>query len=283
MRKALTTLAAALSAMALLTACGSDDADDAAPVAAGTPAAASPVKLKIGASPVPHADILQFVKDNLAKDAGLDLEIVEYTDYVQPNVALSEGDLDGNYFQHLPYLESQIAEKGYTFDHFEGVHIEPYAAYSKKIKDVSELAQKAKIGITNDPSNQARALDLLVKAGLITVKDTGDKDPTIFDVDSNSKDLQFVETDPEQLPRTLNDFDLAIINGNYALEAGLNPAKDSLLIESGEGNPYSNFLVVRSDDKANPALVKLDELLHSPQVKDYITTKWPAGEVLPAF
>ncbi|NHC15780.1 MetQ/NlpA family ABC transporter substrate-binding protein [Motilibacter deserti] len=283
MRKTLTTLAAALSAMALLAACGGDDSEDAAPAAQQTPAAASPVTLKIGASPVPHADILRFVQDNLAKDAGLNLDVVEYTDYIQPNVALSEGDLDGNYFQHLPYLESQEESQGYDFDHFEGVHIEPYAAYSKKIKDVAELPQKGKIGITNDPSNQARALDLLVKAGVITLKDTGDKDPTIFDIESNTKDLEFVETDPEQLPRTLDDFDLAIINGNYALEAGLNPAEDSLLIESGEGNPYSNFLAVRTEDKASPALVKLDELLHSPQVKEFIETKWPSGEVLPAF
>ncbi|MEX5635803.1 MetQ/NlpA family ABC transporter substrate-binding protein [Parafrankia sp. FMc2] len=239
--------------------------------------------IRIGASPTPHAEILQFVQDELAAEAGLRLDIVEYTDYIQPNVALSEGDLDANYFQHLPYYEVQVAERGYDFGHFPGIHIEPYAAYSETVDDVADLRDGARVGITNDPSNQARALDLLVGADLITLDDTGEEDPTLLDVADNPKNLEFVETDPEQLPRSLQDFDLAIINGNYALEGGLNPATDSLLIESGEDNPYANFVAVRAEDIDDPRLVRLDELLHSTQVRTFVTTRWPKGEVLPAF
>lgn len=252
--------------------------------AAGTAAPAEDLgTVKVGASPVPHAQILEFVRDELAPAAGLTIEIVEFDDYVQPNVQLAEGALDANYFQHLPYFTTQVTEQGYDFDHFTGVHIEPYAAYSEKIASIDELADGATIAITSDPSNQARALDLLVKADVITLKDTGDADATVNDVDSNPKNVTFFEAEPAQLPRSLQDVDLAIINGNYALEAGLNPATDSVLLESGEDNPYANFVAVRSEDIAKPALVKLDELLHSAETKAYIEATWPSGEVLPAF
>lgn len=252
--------------------------------AAGTDAPTEDLgTIKVGASPVPHAQILEFVRDELAPAAGLTIEIVEFDDYVQPNVQLSEGALDANYFQHLPYFTTQVTEQGYDFDHYEGVHIEPYAAFSEKITSIDELADGATVAITSDPSNQARALDLLVKADVITLKDTGDADATVNDVDSNPKNLTFFEAEPAQLPRSLQDVDLAIINGNYALEAGLNPATDSILLESGEDNPYANFVAVRTEDIANPALVKLDELLHSAETKAFIEQTWAAGEVLPAF
>lgn len=272
---------ATVTAIALaLSGCGSDDA-----AGASTPTADADgiTTLVVGASPTPHAEILEFIQEELATDAGLKLDIKTYDDYVLPNTALSEGELDANYFQHLPYFESQVSEQGYDFDHFEGVHIEPYALYSESITDVADIPDGAKFGITNDPGNQARALDLLVENDLLTLKDTGDELATLLDIDSNPKNFDFIETAPEQLVRALPDVDVAIINGNYALEAGLNPATDSLILESGENNPYANFLAVRSEDKENAALVTLDELLHSPEVKAFIEERWPDGEVLAAF
>ncbi|GAA2720587.1 MetQ/NlpA family ABC transporter substrate-binding protein [Cellulomonas aerilata] len=274
--------AALVAATALaLTGCAGSDAEDTA--AAGPTEEGGVTTITVGASPTPHAEILEFVDAELAPDAGLDLEIETFDDYVLPNTALEEGDLDANYFQHLPYFESQVEEQGYDFDHFEGVHIEPYAMYSEKHTTVEAIPDGATFGITNDPGNQARALDLLVANDLLTLEDTGDELPTLLDVAENPKDFQFVETAPEQLARALQDVDVAIINGNFALEAGLNPATDSLLIESGEGNPYANFLAVRSQDKENESIVQLDELLHSPEVKAFIEERWPEGEVLAAF
>lgn len=282
MRKTWGAIALAAATTLALTACSSGDSgsDDAA--TAGT-TENGVTTLKVGASPTPHAEILEFVQDNLAADAGLNLDIVTYDDYVLPNTALSEGDIDANYFQHLPYYTAQVEEQGYDFDHFDGIHIEPYAVYSNKWDDIDAVPDGAKFGITNDPGNQARALDLLAENDLITLADTGDADPTLLDIEDNPKNFEFIETAPESLVRALDDVDLAIINGNYALEAGLNPVEDSLLIESGEDNPYANFLAVRAEDKDNPALVKLDELLHSDEVKGFIEERWPDGEVLPAF
>ena len=269
--------AAVLSAAALvMTACSAGDS---------TPEATSEdgrTTITIGASPVPHAEILQFVQDELAQDAGIDLEIQEFTDYVLPNTALDEGEIDANFFQHLPYLDAQIEENGFDFDHYDGVHIEPYGIYSEKIEDLDDLADGGVVGITNDPGNQGRALDLLVDAGLITLDET-DGDPTLLDIDENPKNLEFVETAPEQLVVSLPDVDIAIINGNYALEAGLNPASDAILLESGEDNPYANVVVVRSEDIDDPALVTLDELLHSAKVRAFIEERWPDGEVIAAF
>ncbi|WP_309135166.1 MetQ/NlpA family ABC transporter substrate-binding protein [Cellulomonas sp.] len=274
--------AAVLSAAALVMAGCAGGGDDEPAGGGATAGDGGTTTLVVGASPVPHAEILQFVKDELAADAGLDLQIEEFTDYVLPNTALAEGELDANYFQHLPYFEAQVEEQGFDFDHFEGVHIEPYGLYSETVESVEDIPDGGTIGITNDPGNQARALDLLVEAGLITLADT-EGDPTLLDIEENSKNLEFVETAPEQLVVSLQDVDAAIINGNFALEAGLNPAEDSLVLESGEDNPYANFLAVRSEDKENEAIVTLDELLHSDEVKAFIEERWPAGEVLPAF
>ncbi|TFH72030.1 MetQ/NlpA family ABC transporter substrate-binding protein [Cellulomonas sp. HD19AZ1] len=280
--KRIVRTAAVLSAAALvMTGCaGGDDPD--AGASAGSTDASGTTTLVVGASPVPHAEILQFVQDELAADAGLDLDIREFTDYVLPNTALAEGELDANYFQHLPYFTAQVEENGFDFDHFDGVHIEPYGVYSKKVESVDDIPDGGVVGITNDPGNQSRALDLLVKGGLITLEET-DGDATLLDIKDNPKNLEFVETAPEQLVVSLQDVDAAIINGNYALEAGLNPAKDSILLESGEDNPYANFLAVRSEDKSNPALVKLDGLLHSDEVRAFIEKRWPDGEVVAAF
>jgi D-methionine transport system substrate-binding protein len=271
------TALVAAAALAL-TGCGGD-----AEPAAGPTAEGGVTTLTVGASPTPHAEILEFVDAELAADAGLDLEIETFDDYVLPNTALAEGDLDANYFQHLPYFESQVEAQGYDFAHFEGVHIEPYALFSEQYASVEEIPDGAQIGITNDPGNQPRALDLLVANDLITLEDTGDEPATLLDIAENPKNLEFTETAPEQLARALQDLDAAIINGNFALEADLNPATDSIAIESGEESPYANFLAVRSEDKDNEAIVQLDELLHSPEVKAFIEERWPAGEVLAAF
>jgi len=283
MRKTWGAIALATAATLALAACGSATASDATSASTAAATTGAVTTLTIGASPVPQAQILQFVQDNLAKGAGLNLKIVTFDDYVLPNTSLAEGELDANYFQHLPYYESQVKAQGFKFDHFAGIHIEPLAVYSSKYKKIADVPDGAKLGITNDPGNQARALELLVKNGLLTLKDTGDTLPTLLDIATNPKNLQFVEAAPEQLVRSLQDVDLAIINGNYALDAGLNPTKDSLLIESGVDNPYANFLAVRAEDKTNPAIVKLDGLLHSPEVKAFIEKQWPDGGVLPAF
>lgn len=263
-----------------LTACGAGGGDSSGPEADDS----GVTKLVIGASPTPHAKILEYVDKELAAKAGLDLDIKSFDDYVQPNVQLSEGTLDANYFQHKPYFDAQVKDRGYDFAHYTGVHIEPFALYSKKVKDVKELAEGAQVGINNDPSNQGRALELLAKAGVITIKSGKDAtNATIYDVDQNAKKLKFVETDPAQLVRSLDDLDVAVINGNYALEANLSPSKDAILVEEAEGNPYANFLTVAKKDENNASLKKLDELLHSAEVKAYITKTWSDGSVLPAF
>jgi D-methionine transport system substrate-binding protein len=281
MRKTLGAIALATAATLALGACSSTA--DATSNLSGAAASGVTTTLTIGASPVPQAEILQFVQDNLAQGAGLDLKIVTFDDYVLPNTSLAEGEIDANYFQHLPYYESQVKDQGFDFDHFAGIHIEPLAVYSSKYTKIEDVPDGAKLGITNDPGNQARALDLLVKNDLLTLKDTGDALPTLLAIAANPKSLEFVEAAPEQLVRSLQDVDLAIINGNFALPAGLNPTTDSLLLESGVDNPYANFLAVRAKDKTNPALVKLDGLLHSAEVKAFIEKRWPSGEVLPAF
>ncbi|MBX9244559.1 MetQ/NlpA family ABC transporter substrate-binding protein [Actinotalea ferrariae] len=281
MNRTLRTLraGAVLSATALvMTGCSTGGDGGEAPVADEN----GVTTLRVGASPVPHGEILQFVADELAADAGLELDIVTFDDYVLPNTALAEGDLDANYFQHLPYFESQVADQGFEFDHFEGVHIEPYGIYSDTVESVEDLPQGGVVGITNDPGNQARALELLEASGVITLAET-DGDPTLFDIAENPKELELVETAPEQLPRALQDVDAAIINGNYALEADLNPAEDSIFLESGDENPYANFLAFRTEDEGNEAIATLDELLHSDEVRAFIEERWPAGEVLPAF
>jgi len=276
-----TSRAAALVAVPALalSACGAVK-DDAEGPAAGDGGVTT---ITVGASPTPHAKILEFVDKELAPEAKLDLEITTFDDYIQPNVQLSEGTLDANYYQHLPYYEAQVKDRGYEFAHFEGIHIEPFALYSDKVKDVEDLPKGGQIGINNDPSNQGRALQLLADHDVITLKEGKDAtNATIFDVADNPKELEFKETDPAQLARSLQDLDAAVINGNYAIEADLSTT-DALIVEEGKESPYANFLAVQKSNEDNAALKKLDELLHSPEVKAYIEKTWPNGEVLPAF
>ncbi|QDB80536.1 ABC transporter substrate-binding protein [Georgenia wutianyii] len=280
MRTTRPVLLAALAAVTTLALAACGDTAEEEPAAA-TGESGGIATIVIGASPTPHAEILEFVQENLAEDAGFTLDIIEYTDYVQPNVQLAEGELDANFFQHLPYFEAEVAEKGYDFAHFDGVHIEPYGIYSETVTSLDELPDGAQVGVPNDPSNQARALELLESEGLFTLADV--EDPTIFDVADNPKDIELVELEAAQLVRSLQDLDAAVVNGNYALEADLNPAEDAIVLESGEGNPFANLVAVRSEDVEDPALVALDEALRSDEVRAFIEERWPAGEVVPAF
>ena len=274
-KRTLATLAAAAVALTL-TACGGS----AAAPTSQAPSSASLTTVKVGASPVPHARILEFVKKNLAQAAGIDLQIVEFDDYVQPNEALASKELDANYFQHLPYLEAQVKERGYKFEHGAGVHIEPYAAFSKKYKAANELPQGATIAITNDASNQIRGLRLLQGAGLLTGI-TDASNVLNLTKAQNPKGFKFVENQPEVIVQQLDDpkIDLAFVNGNFILTAGLS-TKDALLAETAKDNPYANFLVWRTDN-TNPGVAKLETLLHDPKVAEFITTTWPSGDVLP--
>lgn len=237
-------------------------------------------KLIVAATPIPHAEILELVKPTLAKE-GVDLEIKVFTDYVQPNVQVAEKRLDANYFQTLPYLENFNKGKGTNPVTVVGVHVEPFGGYSKKIKNISELKDGATVAIPNEGSNSGRALLLLQKAGVITLKDPTNALATPKDIASNPKNLKFKELESALLPRVLDQVDLDLINTNYALEAGLNPARDALIIEDAK-SPYVNFLVARPDNKDSAAIQKLAKALTSPEVKAFIEKKYN-GAVVPAF
>ncbi|MFG1695454.1 MetQ/NlpA family ABC transporter substrate-binding protein [Nonomuraea sp. NPDC049309] len=237
--------------------------------------------IKVGVNPVPHAEILNFVKDNLAPAAGLKLEVVEFTDYVQPNVQLEEGKLTANYFQHRPYLDDFNKSKGTHLTFVAGVHLEPLGLYSKKVTDVSALPGGATVALPNDATNLGRALKLLADNGLITLKDGVGTAATERDVAQNPKNLQFKPLEAAQLPRSLEDVDAAVINGNYAIEAGLKPASEALVLEKTEGNPYVNGLVVPSGHEKDANIVTLGKLLQDQKVKDFIQQKYQ-GSVIPA-
>jgi D-methionine transport system substrate-binding protein len=246
---------------------------------AGYSATNKDVVLKVGATPVPHSEILEYVKPILAKE-GIELEIISFTDYVQPNLALDNGDLDANFFQHIPYLDSFNKDHNLNLVVVAKVHIEPIGVYSQKIKQISDLRKGAVIAIPNDPSNAGRALALLEKAKVITLKKGVGVKATIQDIVDNQKKLKIKALDAAQLPRVLADVDAAVINTNYALEAKLNPLKDAIFIEDKE-SPYSNVLVVSKDRFNDSAIRKLAEVLVSPDVKKFIEDKYK-GAILPA-
>ncbi|BBP68070.1 TonB-dependent receptor [Pseudomonas sp. Seg1] len=236
--------------------------------------------LTVAATPVPHAEILEFVKPALAKE-GVDLKVKVFTDYIQPNVQVAEKRLDANFFQHQPYLDEFNKAKGTSLVAVTGVHLEPLGAYSSKIKDLKDLPSGANVVIPNDATNGGRALLLLAKAGVITLKDPTNILSTLKDIAQNPKDLKIRELEAATIPRVLTQVDLALINTNYALEAKLDPSKDALVIE-GNDSPYVNILVSRADNKDSDAMKKLAAALHSPEVKQFITEKYK-GAVLPAF
>jgi D-methionine transport system substrate-binding protein len=233
--------------------------------------------IKVGASPVPHKEILEIVKPLLAKE-GYTLDIVEFTDYVIPNTALAEGQLDANFFQHVPYLETFSKEKGLDLTYTVKVHIEPMALYSSKYKTVADIKDGAEIAIPNDPTNGARALRVLEKAGLLKLK-AGDLISKL-DITENKKNLKITELEAPQLPRVLADLDAAVINANYAIEAKLN-LTDALAVEAKD-SPYANVLAVRKEDKEKPYIKALSKALTSPEVKKFIEDKYK-GAVIPAF
>lgn len=273
--RTLAALAAAAVAVTL-TACGGS----AAAPSSEAPSSASLTTVKVGASPVPHARILEFVKTDLAAAAGLDLQIVEFDDYVQPNEALASGELDANYFQHLPYLEEEIDAKGYAFEHGAGIHIEPLSLFSSQHASPADVPDGGLVAITNDVSNQNRGLKLLEKAGLLQNVDDEASVLSLTD-EQNPKGLRFEETQPEVVVTLVEDptVDAAVVNSNFILTAGLN-TDEAIDVESVEGNPYANILVWRADN-TNEGVAVLEELLHSEEVAEFIRTQWPSGDVLP--
>jgi D-methionine transport system substrate-binding protein len=230
--------------------------------------------ISVGATPVPHAELLNLIKDDLAAQ-GITLKVVEFTDYVQPNMAVLSGDLDANFFQHVPYLESNAEWSEKLVSAF-GVHVEPFGLYSEKYQSVNDLPDGASIAIPNDPSNGGRALLLLQANGLITLKEGTGLTATPRDIADNPRNFRFQELEAAQLPRSLQDVDAATINGNYALEAGFNPLKDSLIIEGAE-SPYVNIVVVLKGKENDPAIVALKKALLSQKVKDHIAANYNGG------
>ena len=238
------------------------------------------VTLKVGATSVPHAEILNFIIPDLAAQ-GIKLEVIEFSDYVTPNIALAEKQLDANFFQHLPYLETFAAERKLSLESVVAVHVEPLGLYSKKYKKVSDFPNGAIIAIPNDPTNEGRALIFLQSKGLIKLKPNAGLQATVRDISENPKRFVFKEIEAPQLPRTLDDVAGSVINGNYALQSGFNPIKDSLLLEGGE-SPYANILVVRKGDSNDPRIQALAKALTSQKVKDFILSTYKGG-VIPAF
>ncbi|ALM86403.1 MetQ/NlpA family ABC transporter substrate-binding protein [Bordetella sp. N] len=228
--------------------------------------------LKVGVTGGPHAEIFEVVKQEAAKQ-GLNIQIIEFSDYVQPNVALAAGDLDVNSYQHQPYLDNANADRGYKLVSIAKTVIFPMGVYSKKVKNLADLKEGARIGLPNDPTNGGRALLLLQTQGLIKVDPKVGLKATPLDVVGNPKKFRFIELDAAQLPRSLDDTDASVINTNFAMQAGLNPKTDSIAQEAGD-SPYANVLVVREKDKNRPEFAKLVAAYHSQAVKDFIAKKY---------
>jgi D-methionine transport system substrate-binding protein len=239
-------------------------------------------KIVVGASNVPHAEILEEAKP-LLEEKGFEMEIKTFNDYVVPNQALDSGELDANYFQHIPYLESQMAENGYKFENAGGIHIEPIGVYSKDYTTLEDLPKGAHIIMSSSVADHGRILTMLEKEGLITLKDGVEKvKATIDDIAENPKDLKFdTEYEAALLPQIFNngEGDAVLINSNYAIDAGLNPLKDSIAIEESD-SPYVNVIAVRKGDADKPAIKALVEVLHSKEIQDFILEKYD-GAVVP--
>lgn len=242
--------------------------------------AANAEKLSVAATAVPHAELLEFVKPALAKE-GVDLEIKVFTDYVQPNQQVIDKAIDVNFFQHKPYLDSFNKEHKSDLVPVGNVHVEPLGAFSKKINKGETLKKGAVVAIPNDPTNGARALLLLQANGLIELKDPKNILSTTRDIVKNDGGLKFKEIEAATLPRVLADVDLAVINANYALEAGLNPVEDAVYLEGSE-SPYANIVAARPDNKDKPEVTALVKALQTEDVKKFINDKYK-GAVVPAF
>lgn len=276
MKKILSLVLILALSLSLLTACGGESNESTA-----EEGAKDEVKtIKIGATPEPHSTLLNLVVDDL-KEEGIDLEIVEFTDYVTPNMSLDSGDIDANFFQHIPYLEDFAETEGLDLVSLGGVHIEPLALYSSSLDSIDELEDGSEIAIPNDTVNGGRALLLLESNGLIKLSDDAGLEATENDIVENPKNLKFNPLEAAFLPRAIDEVDAAVINGNYALDAGLNPVDDGLLIE-GSDSPYVNIIAVRAGEETDENLLKVLEALHSEEVKTYIEENYDGG-VVPVF
>ena len=251
-----------------------------AAVAALISGAALAEDIKVGVTPGEHAQIMEKVRE-IAAEKGLNIEILEFSDYVVPNQALADGDLNANSFQHKPYLDNQIADRGFDLVPVAKTITTPMGVYSKKVKSLNELADGATVGIPNDPTNGGRALLILEKEGLIKVNPDAGLKAGPADVTENPKNLQFAELDAAQLPRSLDDVDAAVINTNYALEAGLHPNSDAIAIEGTE-SPYANLIVVRSEDKDAEWVKTLVESYNNDTIKDFINDEFK-GALIPSW
>lgn len=274
MKKSIVLLMVLILATGLLAGCGANTAakNDAAPSEKKT--------LKVGVTAGPHAEIMEEVK-KVAEKEGLNLELVEFNDYMQPNVALNQGDIDANSYQHLPFLENQIKDRKYELTSIAKTVIFPMGIYSKKVKAISELKEGATVAIPNDPSNGGRALLLLEKAGLLKLKPGLGVNVTVADIVENVKNIKVSEIEAAQIPRSLDDVDAAAVNTNYAVVAGLIPTKDAIVLENAD-SPYANLLVVRTKDKDNPVFQRLIKAYQSPEVKKFIEEKYK-GSFVPTW
>lgn len=260
-----------------LVGCGASKADD------NTGSSSEDKTITIGVSPVPHKEIVEQIVPDL-EEKGYTVKIVEFTDYVTPNTALEEGELDANYFQTIAYLNETKEGKGLHLTYTKGVHLEPLAVYSSKVKDIKDLADGATIAVSNDPSNEARALRVLESAGIIKLKDGELVTPK--DITENPKNLKFEELEAAQIPRVLEEVDLAVIPGNYALGAGLSPAEDAVFVEdsnSEASKKYYNVIAVKEGTEDSQKIKDLTEAITSETVKKYIEEKYSDGSVVPVF
>ena len=242
------------------------------------------VTLTVGATPNPHAEILAQVKDDLAAE-GIDLVVKEYSDYVVPNTAVEEGDLDANYFQHTPYMEKSNEEKGTHLVSVGKIHYEPMGIYPGTTKTLEELPDGATIAVPNDTTNEARALQLLAAQGLIELKEDAGLNATPNDITSNPKNLQFKELEAAMLPQTASEVDLSVINSNFAMEGGMNPATDSLASEDADSEAaqtFANIIAVKEGHENDPAIQALVKALQSDKVKEYIEKTY-SGAVVAVF
>ena len=274
-KKPLALILCLIFVLAMAAGCGGKT-EPAKPAAA--PAADKP--LKVGVTPGPHAQIMEVVKKVAEKD-GLKIQVVEFSDYVQPNVALNQGDIDINSFQHLPFLENMVKDRKYDLVMLAKTFTFPMGIYSKKIKNIKELKDGAVIAIPNDPTNGGRALLLFEKAGLIKLKPGLGHKASVVDIVENPRKFKIRELEAAQIPRTLEDMEIAAINTNYAMSAGLVPAKDALILEDSS-SPYANILAVRGKDKDNPLYKKFLKAYQSEEVKKFVTEQFK-GSVIVAW
>jgi len=295
MKKVLALTLSLILLLALAAGCGKGNSEptaapSAAPTAASAAETASPAPevttLKVGASITPHAEILAVAKELLVKE-NIELEIVEFSDYVQPNTAVESGDLDANYFQHQPYLTSFNADNGTHLVSVASIHYEPFGIYAGKTDSIANLKEGATISLPNDGSNETRALLLLQQEGVITLKEgiNASSNATVRDIATNPLNIKFVEMEAAQLTLALPDVDLAVINGNYAIQAGMNASTDALAVEDASGDAaqtYANILVVKEGNENNPAIQALIQALKSDEVKKFIEETY-GGAVVPIF